>query len=300
MADIIKYQTMEKFLGINNVDNSTRLVPLIINHEYVYSLQQANNMDIDNTYGLSSRSGYSGILSGLDIHSLSDDAPGFFVDDDTLKKLNIDYSVISLRSGLTSGARMSYTPFNNRIYYTNGYEIGYIQSIVDYPLVDPALEFKLPLPAGQFIEYFMSCLYVAVGKKLYISDPLCDYYDVRTGYRIFNEQITMLRAVDDGLYVSDDRIWFVKGKGNEDFERIEVYSHRAISYTDVRINSQDMNNEMKGNMVIWTGENGICIGNNDGVVVNLTESRYTFTPTNQGAGFIRSENNVRHYINSLY
>lgn len=298
--DVAQYQTMTRFLGLDNISDPTRLIPIVANHEYVYLLQQANNVDIDNTYGLSSRSGYNDIISGSNIHSLSDDAPGFFVDGDTLKKLNADYSIISLRSGLTLGARMSYTSFNDRTYYTNGYEIGYIQDIINYSLVNPMLEFKFPLPPGQFIECFMSCLYVTVDDILYISDPLCDYYDVRTGYRRFNRRITMLRAVDDGLYVSDDRVWFMKGKSNEDFERIEVYSHRAISYTDVCINGQDISDEIKGNVAIWTGENGICIGDNNGVVTNLTESRYTFTPTNQGAGFIRSKNNVRHYINSLY
>lgn len=301
MADAIQHQTMNKFMGVDNVSDPIRLVPIVVNHEYVYPLWQANNMEIDDTYGLSSRSGYDDVLSGSDIHSMwSDGVICLYVDGGTLKQLYSDYTTHDLRSGLTLGARMSYTSFNDRIYYTNGYEIGYVQLIIDYPLVDPVLEFKLPLPAGQFIECFMACLYVAVGKVLYISDPLCDYYDVRTGYRRFNEQITMLRAVDDGLYVSDDRIWFVKGKGNEDFECIEVYSHRTISYTDICINGQDVGDGMKGNIAIWTGENGICAGNNDGVVVNLTESRYTFAFTNQGAGFVRSKNNVQHYINSLY
>ena len=300
MADAIKFQTIDKFLGINTVDDPTRLAPVMMDYQYIYPLQQANNLDIDNTYGLSSRSGYDDILLGLDMHSLSNDAPGFFVDGDILKKLNTDYSIISLRFGLTLGARMSYVLFNDRTYYTNGYEIGYIKNDISTLLADPLLEFKLPLPAGQLIEYFMGCLYVAVNDILYISDPLCDYYDTRTGYRRFAGRITMLRAVDDGLYVSDDRIWFIKGKTNEDFERSESYSSRAIPFTDERINGRYISDNLSGNVAIWTGENGICVGDNRGVVINLTESKYVLPVHGNGAGFIRDKDNIRHYVVSLY
>ena len=300
MADITQHQTMTRFMGIDNVNDPIRLVPVVVNHEYIYSLVQASNLEIDDTYGLSSRSGYDDVLLGSDIHSLSDDASGFFVDGGILKKLNTDYSVVSLRSGLTLGARMSYTSFNDRIYYTNGYEIGYVQLDIDYPLVDPILEFKLSLSAGQLIEYYRGRLYVARDNILYISDPLCDYFDIRQGYKQFTSKITLLRAVDEGLYVGDSKIWWVKGSSPEEFERIEVYSHRAIPYTDIRTNGQDVSDGIKGNIAIWTGENGICMGDNSGTVINLTKSRYTFTPSGQGAGFIRSNNNVCHYINSLY
>lgn len=302
MADALQSQTMARFMGLNNVDDPTRFVPIIVNHEYVYPLRQANNVEIDNTWRISSRSGYGTAgTGGADIHSLwSDNVTCLYVDGAILYQRNTDYTGIPLRYGFTCGVRMSYAPFNDRIYYTNGYEIGYVKTNASMLLVDPALEFKMPLPAGQLIEYYKGCLYVAKEGVLYISDPLCDYFDIRKGYKQFAGKITLLRAVDEGLYVGDDKIWWVNGKSGEDFERTEAYSIRAIPFTDVRTNGQNIGDGIKGNVAIWTGENGICVGGNDGNVVNLTEARYTFTAGGRGAGFIKENANVRFYVNSLY
>jgi hypothetical protein len=298
--DATTHQSVNKFSGINNVDLATRLYPVPINHEYVYPLQQALNVEIDNTFGVSSRVGFTSARAGADIHSLwSDGVTCLYVDGAILYQMDSIYGRVEIRSGLTLSARMSYVNFNDRIYYSNGSQIGYLDG-TDNALMLPEREFKESLPAGQFIDVFKGCLYAAKDDTLYISDPLCDYYDIRSGYRRFKEKITMLRAVDEGIYISDDRIWFIKGKGNDEFERDEVYPSRAISYTDVRVSGKYIDDGVEGDVALWTGENGICLGDNGGKVVNLTDARYTFTSTGQGAGFIREKSSVRHYINTLY
>jgi hypothetical protein len=294
-------QTIERFSGINNVDPVTRISPTVADHRYVYQLQQANNMEIDNTFSIKSRSGYASVKTGTDIHSMwSNGKVWFYVDGSILYQMDEIYGTKTIRSDLTKGAQMSYAPWNDRYYYTNGYQKGYVKNGVDYAFTDPAQNFKKPLPAGQLIEYFNACLYVAVGKILYIGDPLCDYYDTRKGYKQFSNYINMVRAVDDGLFVSDDRVWFVKGKGADEFTRDEVYPSKAIMHTDVRVNAKYIDDQMSGNVAMWTGENGICLGDNSGNVMNLTEARYTFTARGRGTGFIRENGNVRHYINALY
>jgi hypothetical protein len=301
--DIAIQQSVDKFSGINTVDSATRLFPIAISRtEQVYPLQQANNVDIDNTYAISSRSGFTTVLTGTDIHSLwSDNVTMLYVDGVIFYKLDTVYNQVIIRSDLFAGARMSYASFNDRIYYTNEHQIGYISKDVDNALMTPAREFKEPLPAGQFIEVHKGCLLVAKDNILYISDPLCDYYDVRTGYRIFNKRITMLRSiVDNGIYVSDDQVWFIKGKGNDEFARDGVFPSPAIPYTDILVAGKYVDDSIDGDVAIWTSENGICLGDNSGKVVNLTEARYTFTARGRGTAFVRDKNNVRHYINSLY
>jgi hypothetical protein len=301
MADATQFQTMSRFQGLNNVDKPERLTPTVMNREYVYPLQQADNVEIDNTWGLSSRSGYDDILSGTDIHSLwSDNTTCLFVDGGNLEKLRTDHTTVTLKSPVTLRARMSYAPFNDRIYFTNKNEIGYVLGDSTVDLVDPGIEFKHPLLSGQLIEYYRGRMYVARGNVLYISDPLCDYFDVRHGYKLFAGEIVLLRAVDDGLYVGDEKMWWVRGDSPDEFDRKEVYSHPAIRYTDVRVNGQNVGDGVQGNVAIWTSVTGICMGDNSGTVVNLTDARYTFTPSGRGSGFIRENDNVRHYINSLY
>jgi hypothetical protein len=299
--DATIHQSVDKFSGIDNVSLANRMSPAPINHAYVYPLQQATNVEIDNTFGISSRSGYTSVRAGTDIHSLwSDGTICLYVDGGTLYQMDSIYGRKSIRTGLTIGAKMSYDDFNDRVYYSNGYQIGYVSHETDHALVDPVREFKESLPAGQFIAEFMGCLYVAADKILYCSDPLCDYYDTRTGYRAFNSKITMLRPVDEGIYVSDEVVWFLKGKGNEDFDREEASPARAIPYTDVSISGSYIDDGLTGDVALWTGEDGICLGDNSGKVVNLTEARYTFTARSHGAGFIRENEGIRHYINTLY
>lgn len=299
--DALSYQTISNFSGINNVSKAVRLSPAIIGHAYTHPLTQASNMDIDDSYHISSRNGYTLKVSGADMHSLwSDGDKCFYVDGDKLYRVKSDLTVELIRSNLTPGARMSYAPFNDRAYFTNGYQIGWESKWSGNSIVDPLLEFKVPLPAGQLIEFFMGCLYVAVDNVLYVSDPLCDYYDIRHGYRVFSDRITMLRAVDDGIYVSDKKAWFLSGKSNDEFERRAAYPLPAISFTDVRVPGSNMGDGISGNVALWTAEDGICLGDNAGRVLNLTESKYVLDAHVRGAAYIRTATNAKHYINSLY
>jgi hypothetical protein len=304
--DAVTYSTIKKFIGINNVDSRIRLEPVpadSTNKEFGFFLQQANNMEIDNTYALSSRGGFTSIgLTGTNIHSLwSDGDTAFYVDGNSLYQFN--YPVTTgylIRSGLTVNALMSYAVFNNRIYYSNGYQIGYIKNSVNYDIVNPVLTFKQPLPPGEFIEYFKGCLMVAKENVLYISDPMCDYYDIRNGYKQFSANINMVRSVDNGVYVSYGGVYFMKGLGNDEFALFDAYPFSAIPHTDVLLNGSFLGGDEKDGVAMWTGEDGICYGNNNGEVTNLTEARYTFTPYSKGAALVREKSNVRHYINSIF
>jgi hypothetical protein len=299
--DATKVQTIRKFIGINNVDDAVRLEPKVVDREYLVPLLQANNVDIDNSYSLSSRSPYTTVKAGTDIHSLwSDGNVCFYADSGSLLKLDSLYNTKTLRTGMQLGARISYAPWNERYYYTNRCQIGYVMYDTAYNLSDPDIRYKLPLPAGQLIEYYKGCLYVAKDDCLYISDPLCDYYDIRDGYKRMKGDISLLRAVDTGIYIGDDVVRFMNGKGGDDFEIEEVYPHRPVMFTDIRQSGRDIGGGVVGNVALFTCDNGICVGTNTGLVENLTEEQYLFTSTGEGAAFIKNTNDVHHYINSLY
>jgi hypothetical protein len=292
---------LSHFAGLNTVDRTITVpVKAPTGWKTAYTLLQAKNVEIDNSYALASRSGYEKGVSGTDIHSLwGDEKFCFYVDGQSLYQYQGRGSTL-IRAGLSMGARMSYAPVNDRVYYTNGFQIGCVYNLADISFEDPGIPFKIPLPPGQFIAHYKACLYVASGKLLYIADPLCHYYDARQGYKQFAQDITMLRPVDDGIYVSDDRIWFLKGSSGEDFNRDEVYDVRAIPFTDVRVSGFRIGDGLNGNVAIWTGLSGICLGTNDGKVINITSETYKFTPRGSGSAMLREKNQVNHYINTMY
>jgi len=291
------------FTGINNVDDAVRLAPMTVKlesaYKTAYQLTQANNVDIDNTYKIASRAGRTLLASAVDGHSLwSDGKACFYVDGTTFYQVMADFTTVVIRN-VTPGLRMSYVVINDRVYYTNGAEFGFVKGMSNYASVNPGIEFKEPLPAGKFIDVFMGCIYMAVKNILYVSDPLCDYYDVRTGYRMFADDITMVRAVDLGIYVSDKKIWWLKGFANEDFERQDAYPEPAIPYTDIKFPSEWMGGK-GGDVAVWTGLDGICVGDNNGDVNNLTREKYVMPQRSRGTAYLRDNNGVKHYVNSLY
>jgi hypothetical protein len=308
MADPIA--SLGYFTGINNVDDPVRLASMPVKigaggYKAAYPLVKCVNLDIDNTYALSSRDGSIIKVSGTDIHSSwSDGEIGFFVDGVNLYLINSDYSITQLLSGLTNGARMSYFKVNDRIYMTNGVYIGYFHYMSMNSLVNPGKTYKVPLPAGQRIAYYKGVLFVAKGKVLYISDALCDHYDVRTGFRVFTNDITMVRPVDTGIYVADGETWFLVEKrafADEpaEFRKEPVLEADTIPFTDVVMDGEYFGEGEEGDVAIWTSTDGICAGNNKGQVKVLTRDKYYMPPAGIGAAAIRIVNGQVHYLVTL-
>jgi hypothetical protein len=305
MADLLA--SIGYFSGINNVDDPVRLPPVPVKigaggYKAAYPLVSAVNVDIDNTYALSSRDGSAGMVSGSDVHSVwAKGRIGLFVDGTILYFLNPDDSVTTLLTGLTRDARMSYTQVNDRVYMTNGSFIGYYKDLTIQQLLNPNKTYKEPLPAGKFIAYWKGLLLVAKGNVLYISDALCDHYDIRTGFRVFENDITMVRPVDDGIYVADGRTWYLVEKRSfaddpAEFRKEPVLEADAIPYTDVLIDGKYVGEGEEGNLAIWTSSLGICIGNNKGIVKIPTLEKYYLPPRGIGSAAVRNINGQVHYI----
>jgi hypothetical protein len=79
-----------------------------------------------------------------------------------------------------------------------------------------------------------------------------------------------------------------------------VESEPAIPFTDLRTSADSMGYGVSGDVAVWTSETGIVVGDSGGTVKNLTMDRYKMNKHGRGSAFVRNENNVEHYINTLY
>lgn len=291
----------DRFAGINNVDEPYRLSHKRdpVTYAVINDVADIVNMDIDNAHALITRPGYELKVSGTFMHSLwSDGNKCFFIDGSKLYQLQPDYSITEMLAGLTYGNRMSYALFNDRIYMTNSAYIGYFLNEAMHSLVAPGVNYKMPLPAGQHIALYLGRLLVARDNVLCIGDVLCDHYDIRTGYRVFEDRITMVRPVDNGgVYVSAGKTWFM-GMGDE-FNRKQVFDHGAVPYTDVLVGGDDVGDGVKGSVAVWTSLRGICVGDGSGTVKNITEDKYAMGDHGIGGAVIRNINGMKHYITTL-
>lgn len=288
--------------GINNVDPANRLPYKRDPATYavVNDVADVVNMDIDNTHTLVARPGYSLEVSGSLMHSLwSDNETCLFVDGTRLYQLNEDYSITELFSGLEYGARMVYENFKNRIYMTNGSMIGCLNNQVVTELTNPGITYKNALPAGRFLVAFLARLYVALRNVLYIADALCDHYDVRSGYKVFPKDITMLRPVGNGgMFISAGKTWFIDQ--GEELSLHPVSDNDAIPYTDIVVSGEDIGDAgVQGKVAIWTSSTGICMGDAKGNVKNITKDKFVIGTHGRGAAVQRGIDGVEHYITVL-
>lgn len=290
----------DRFAGMNNVEEGFRLPVTTDSHWHkLFDMAEIENLDIDNGYVLSTRPGCDSKLSGTNVHSLWSDEKliALFVDGETLYRLNLDYTATLI--GTVGSGRMSYAPWNDRVYMTNDSFIGYLRDYALSALADPGVTYKLPLPAGRFIAYYRGRLYVAKGKVLYISDALSDHYDIRTGFRVFANDITMLAAAEKGLYVSDGVTWFIPGAAPEEFQKKQVSDSDAIPYTAVSIGGDKVGEGLQGLCVLWTATDGVCVGDGDGTVKNLSRHRYALPQSGSGGAVVRKIDETVHYITVL-
>lgn len=298
------WKDMTKFSGINNVDDPTRLGPVPGEDRVaVWPLVAADNVDIDNTGRLKKRLGYTKMVSLTRAYGLwADGDICLFVYQGTLYGLNTDYTYTSIRSGLLTHERLSYVRANDRVYYSNGTQIGYVDSsYTDHALSDPSMTFKYVLPAGKYLEFFRGRLYSAKGPVLSYSDVLSDYYDNRTNIFQFPSDIKMVLAVHGGLYVSDsEETHFLSGLSPTEMELTDGAPYPAVPHTGVKLNAQYIGTGGNGDYAIWTSAKGICVGDESGKIVNVTDKRYALGSTyREGAAIFDDTYGLYKYVVSL-
>lgn len=286
--------------GVNNVKDQARLEP----HELVY----AYNIDISDKGRPSSRDGnINKVSGGGTYHSMwGDDKMCFYVVNGVLKRLHEDYTSTTLRTGV-SNYHMSFCEVNDKYYYSNPAVIGYVENGVNTLFTDPTEDYKYaPLP-GQHIEYYNGRLYVARNQTIWYSEV--NYFnqvDRRYNFIQFENEITMMRAVNDGIWVcvgdvNRQNTYFIQGATREDFTLRSFASYGCIEGSDVSITDAGKVGEgLTGKAVMWASDGGICIGANSGQFINITDGKVNTPNKRYGAGLFRDENGLAQYITTLW
>ena len=286
--------------GINNVADSSRLAP----GELLY----ASNVDISDKGEPSRRNGVvKKVTPSGQIHSMwGDNKKCFYVENGVLKMLNADYTSTTLRTNVAN-YHMSFAEANDQYFYSNPSVIGYIYNGANNLFATPTKEFKHAPQPGQIIEYFNGRLYVARNETIWYSDV--NYFgevDRRHNFMAFNNEITMMKAVDDGLWVSIGDInrqdtFFIAGGERESQTLRRLAGYGCIEGSDVKVkDGQKVGEGLSGTVVMWTSDQGICIGANSGRFLNITDGKYNIPDRRYGAGLFRDEDGLAQYISTLW
>jgi hypothetical protein len=289
--------TIKGFLGKNNVADSARF-PDKKNAIY---LSECQNVDIDDQLMAHRRDGYPATpsLSGTGIHSLWADAETcLMVQNGDLKSLSASFVASTIKSGV-GHSRMNYVRPADDIYLTNGSVIGYIRGGIYYDFTAPTETYKSLMKPGHLIEWFNGRLYVARGGDVWHSDAIYPgSTDERKNFKQLGGYVSLLRAVKDGIYVSNSKeTYFLAGLDPGEATLVKVASYPAILGSDVQIDGDRLGlRDSSGRAVLWLSPQGICAGLDGGQFINLTQSFYRPTSLNESRAMLRLVGNFYQYL----
>jgi hypothetical protein len=283
--------------GINTVLDPIRLP--INNESGIVALSEAVNVSIDNTGRVSRRKGFTEFI---DLPCQSIFCDGFdclFVSESTLYRLLSDYSRQVVFDGLIPGNRVSYTQVNKDIYFTSLSNKGIVLEGGTYkpweyvPYVGPVTNRTfVEAPLAKHIAFFAGRILLALGNALVWTEPFgWSYFDLARNYGAFDSDITMVKAVAGGVFVSSSTAtYFLKGTDPKAWVQEKVAKYPSIEYT-VAIDlfeGSEVGFEEPGLYAIWSSTEGVCIGSPSGLFYNISTDKIVFPIGNTGAGLVRN------------
>lgn len=195
---------------------------------------------------------------------------------------------------------MSYVKENNKVYYSNGFEIGFVRDRLSYgwqdqPYIGPVTTrvYSSP-PAGHLLEIFNGRMYVAKENILFFSEPFAyGRFDMARGYIPYASRIQLVKAVSGGIYVGDeDRIFFEGGDGPRTFSHTLVADYPAVlrAVAVDYLSGLRFGLETSAEFAIIGTKKGICIAGPSGQFINLTEDKVTYPDVSRGTTLVRDDN----------
>lgn len=291
------YKDIPIFTGTSGLNNLVDPARVEYNPETgIGDLVRGVNVKIGPSGDLRMREGFTKKLSTTSAHSLySDGNVCLFVDGDSLYALNKDYSKTGIRSSLTVNARMRYKSIAGVIYYTNGYENGFVVDRVSYPWVAGTYtgyanihKFSSP-PVGSLLEVYSGRMYIGKDSTLWYSEPFAySWYDLSKNFFMFQERLRFIAAVDDAIYIGHEKgVDILFGTGPEQFTKKRITTGIPVEGTDCVCDGSVVGKGVPGKVVLWVGSDGIWAGMSGGNAANLTTKKLVLPSAKYGSTVVQ-------------
>ena len=268
-----------KFLGLDKSNDSVNFAL----GEGVIKLKEAKNVNITRDMKPERRDGRTVWASGGKFSSLwGNKRYCFGVEDGSLVQFAVGGSRVTLLSGVGDSPMSFVDGKNGFIYFTNGVVIGKIGNSGAVSLGSSSDQFKTTLPIGSFVSFLSPRVLVARGNVVYLSDAVNrDVYHKEQGFLQFETAVRMVAPVGGSLYVSDTTsTWFLQRmQSNLEVPVPKFKWKRVLGYPALNGNvCTTLYNVVVGKSfyseaAAWLTRRGVCIGGEDGNVVNLTEDK---------------------------
>ena len=274
----------------------------------VQLLAQAVNVDIDSTGRVSRRKGLRLLAEVTAPHSLwstADESRAFLISGNTLYRMIDDGTLMLVKTGLTPDAPCFYCEVNDKVYFSNGNEMGIISADGTWtnwgqtPYVGPTTDrqFTGP-PKGTRLAFYRGRILIGKNddKCIWYSEPI-NYgcFDSASGFFLFDSAVKMIAPVDSGIFESTDTaVYFLASHSNKEMEIRRVLYTPAIAGTDTPLNAQNVSPEFSGKAICFVVQKrGICLGLGNGTIIQLTQSKVDIPEASAGCSVIDQTNDYK-------
>lgn len=303
-----------QFSGIRNTVSRERL--------QMGELETAVNVDIDDAGQLRRRRGFAqrDASSWHSVGNVAGETLG--VKDGELGIIRSNFSFSALTA--VGDDPLSYTSVSDTIYFSSRSASGKIVDgvVLGWGQVGGAGEWLSPVirptetlgaisgkiiaapPLATEIEYYKGRIYLANERWLWATELyLYDLVDRNRNYIQFEHDITMVRAVENGIFVGTTKqLFFLQGTMADGLKRTTVLDSPVIRGSAVVVPAAEAIPQAQGgatpegNACMFLTSQGICVGTDTGQVINLTRRRVVFPASVSAAALYREDQGANSYV----
>jgi len=153
-------------------------------------------------------------------------------------------------------------------------------------------QFGIPPPAGDVIEYLNGRIYVADGNVVWFTDAMrYGLVKPHRNFLQFPDEVTVMKAVADGLYICADQTYWISGVDTTEFQQVPVLPYGAVKGTGINLPDSDN--------VAWFSEEGVIIGGLQAQITAVQDDKSAVGTFKNGAMIFRKQRGLRQIIATL-
>lgn len=147
-------------------------------------------------------------------------------------------------------------------------------------------QFRSPMPAGEILTHIPGYLLSASGEWVYYSEYMnFAMTNPVKGYIKLPADVSVMIGNENGVYIVADRTYWLTGLGTAEIDLIPLQPYGAVKFSQSRHPTEKK--------VFWLSEKGVCVGDDQGQVVNLQEKNLLLNLSGTGASvFIEGNNRI--------
>lgn len=302
-----------QFAGLKNTVAAERLGPS--------ELERAINVDLDDAGQLRRRRGFTKRIDG-DFHSLREVAgKTFVVRSGTLHRVREDLTLQAITG--VGPSPVCYTEVDGAVYFCSGGASGVVErddSLSPWGKTDGQGRWHSPVlhptetlgeVAGRLLgdplratclETYRGRIYMAAGKTLWATELYNYHFVDRTrNFMQFEHAITLVMAVDDGLYVgTTGGLYFIKGILGQ-FQLSQITGDAVLPGSGQFVPTELIHPHARsqamptGSAAVFLTAGGIIAGFDGGTCYNLTSGTMVFPQGVRAAALFRQDQGANSY-----